>query len=164
MHEPPLQNSAAIGALNDDAHQPGLAMQVQHSVYMPTMELADKRQLAMSSNWALLNPYIPLGMHVRTNVLPSQVQEIDVHTATSMHKVHIWQFNSDTHRWNQWRHDFEVAMKGADIPQSMWVAVLPSHLDNLSRDAYEEITVPGRGNQYCHRANWWIFSRCTSKK
>ncbi len=25
---------------------------------------------------------------------------------------------------------------------------MPSHLDDLSRDAYEEITAPGRGNQY----------------
>ncbi len=39
-------------------------------------------------------------------------------------------------------------MKGADIPQSMWVAVLPSHLDDLSRDVYEEITAPRHGNQY----------------
>ncbi len=28
------------------------------------------------------------------------------------------------------------------------VATLPTHLDDLSRDAYEEITAPGRGNQY----------------
>ncbi len=64
MHEPPLQNSAAIGPLNDDARQPGLVMQSQHSVYMPMMELADKRQLAACSNLALLNCYMPLGMHM----------------------------------------------------------------------------------------------------
>ncbi len=84
MHELPLQNSTAIGALNDDARQLGLVTQVQHSVYMPTMELADKRRLAASSNSALLNPYMPLGTRVRMNMLPSQVQEIDVHTAMSM--------------------------------------------------------------------------------
>ncbi len=39
-------------------------------------------------------------------------------------------------------------MKGAEIPQERWVAVLPSHLDDLSRDVYEEITAPGCSNQY----------------
>ncbi len=38
-------------------------------------------------------------------------------------------------------------MKGVDIPQAGWVAVLLSHLDDLSRDAYEEITGPRRDNQ-----------------
>ncbi len=39
-------------------------------------------------------------------------------------------------------------MKGAEIPQSRWIAVLPSHLDDLSRDVYKEITMLGRGIQY----------------
>ncbi len=41
-----------------------------------------------------------------------------------------------------------MAMNGAYIPQLRWVAVLPTHLDDLSRDAYEEITAPGQGNLY----------------
>ncbi len=69
-------------------------------------------------------------------------------TAASMRKVHIDKFNSMKHRWNWWRHDFETAMMDAEIDQSRWVAMLPSHLDDLSRDAYEEITGPDRGNQY----------------
>ncbi len=69
MHELPLQNLTAVGVLNDDVHWPGLAVQAQHSVYMPTMELADKRQVATSNHSALLNPYMPLGTHVKTNVL-----------------------------------------------------------------------------------------------
>ncbi len=118
-------------------------MQSQHSVYMPTTELADKRQVAACSNLAIRNPYMPLGTRVRTNAPQAQLQEIDVHTATSMHKVHIDNFNSVKQKWNRWRHDFQMAMKGADIPQTRWVAVLPMHLDDLSRDAYEEITTPG---------------------
>ncbi len=78
---------------------------------------------------------------------PSEMQEIDVPTATVMCKVRIQQFDATTCWWNRWRYDFEVAMKGAEIPQARWVAVLPSHLDNLSRDAYEEITMPRCGNQ-----------------
>ncbi len=42
---------------------------------------------------------------------------------------------------------FRSGNEGADIPQARWVAVLPSHLDDLSRDAYEEITAPRCGNQ-----------------
>ncbi len=143
MHEPLLQNCTAIGALNDDARQPGLVTHSQHSIYTPITELADKRQMAACSNLALLNPHMPLGTCVRTNVPPSQLQDIDVTTATLMRKVHIRQFDVMTCQWNQWQHDFEVAMKGADIPQSRWVAVLPSHLDDLSRDVYKEITMLG---------------------
>ncbi len=98
VNEPPLQNSAAIGPLNDDARQPGLVMQSQHSVYTPTMELSDKRQLAVCSNSALLNPYMPLGTRVRTNVPYSELQQIDVKMATSMRNVHIEKFNSTNRR------------------------------------------------------------------
>ncbi len=101
MHEPPLLNSTAIGALNDDACQPGLAVEVQHSMYVPTMELADKRQAAACNNSALLNSYMPLGMHVRTNVPPSEVQDIDVPTAMAMHKVHIQKFCASICKWNR---------------------------------------------------------------
>ncbi len=128
MHEQPLQNSTAIGTLNDDVRRPGLAVQAQHSVYVPPMELANKRQAAVRNNSMLLNPYMQLGMHVQTNMPLSEVQEIDVTTATAMHKVHICQFVVSTRKWNRWRYDFEVAMKGADIPQTRWVAVLPSPL------------------------------------
>ncbi len=69
---------------------------------------------------------------------PAKVQEIDVTTATAMCKVHIHQFIATIWKWNRWRYDFEVAMKGVDLPQARWVAVLPSHLDDLSRDTYEK--------------------------
>ncbi len=72
----------------------------------------------------------------------SQVKEIDVATATAMHKVHTCQFVASTRKWNQWCYDFEVAMMGADISKERWVAVLPSHLDDTARDAYEELTGP----------------------
>ncbi len=64
----------------------------------------------------------------------SEVQEIDVTTAMAMCKVHIHPFIASTCKWNWWRYDFKVVMKGADIPQARWVAVLPSHLDDLARD------------------------------
>ncbi len=143
MHEPPLQNLTAIGTLNDDVRQPGLAVQAQHSVYVSPTELTDKKQAAVHNNSAFLNPYISLGTCIHTNVPPSEVQDIDVPTAAAMCKVHIRQFCASTHKWNRWRYDFEVAMKGAEIPQARSVAVLPSHLDDLSRDVYEEITTPG---------------------
>ncbi len=38
-------------------------------------------------------------------------------------------------------------MLGAAIPESHWVAVLPSHLDDRARDAYEELTSARRGCQ-----------------
>ncbi len=78
VNGPPLQNSTAIGHANDEVRRPGLATQSQHSVYMPTTELAEKRQVAICSNSAIQNPYMPLGTHVRTNVPQAQLQEIDV--------------------------------------------------------------------------------------
>ncbi len=102
MHELPLQNLTAIGTLNDDVRRPGLAVQVQHSVHMPIMELADKRQAAVCSNLALLNPYMPLGTRVQTNMLPSEVQDIDVPTAAAMCKVHVQKFCASTRKWNRW--------------------------------------------------------------
>ncbi len=132
LNEQPLQNSTAIGGSNDDARWPGLAVQKQLAVYVPPTELADKRQAAACDNSTLLNPYMQLGMRERTNMPPSEMQEIDVTMAMAMHNVHIHQFIVSTQKWNRWCYDFEVAMKGADIPQARWVAVLPSHLDDLS--------------------------------
>ncbi len=74
--------------------------------------------------------------------VPSEMQEIDGTMAAAMRKVHIHQFIATTWKWNWWRYDFEVVMKGADIPRERWVAVLPSHLDDPSRDSYKEITGP----------------------
>ncbi len=71
---------------------------------------------------------------------PSEMQQIDVTTVMAMRKVHIHQFAASSQKWNRWRYDFEVAMKGADIPRERWVAVLPTHLDDPARDAYEELT------------------------
>ncbi len=84
-----MQNSTAISQVSNEVRQPELGIQTQHSVYMPTMELSDKRQRAACSNSAIQNPYMPLGTRVRTNVAQSQLQEIDVHTAASMCKVHL---------------------------------------------------------------------------
>ncbi len=72
---------------------------------------------------------------------------IDVATAAAMRKVQIHQFVAAMRKWNRWHHDFEVAMMGATIPQTQWVVVLPSHLDDSSRDAYEELTGARCGNQ-----------------
>ncbi len=80
-------------------------------------------------------------------MLPSEVPTIDVVTATAMCKVQVRQFVAATRKWNWWCHDFEVAMMGAAIPQQQWVAVLPSHLDDTARDAYEELMDARRGNQ-----------------
>ncbi len=82
------------------------------------MELADKRQAAACNNLMLPNPYMPLGTREHTNVPPLEVHDIDVSTAMAMCKVHIRQFIASTHKWNWWRYDFEVAMKGAEIPQA----------------------------------------------
>ncbi len=64
-----------------------------------------------------------------------------------MRKVSIRLFVAANKKWTRWRHDFEVAMMGAGIPQSHWVAVLPSHLDDKARDAYEELTGARHGCQ-----------------
>ncbi len=97
-------------------------------------------------------------------MLPLQVQEIAAHTVMSMQMVHISKFSMETRKWNRWRHDFEVAMKGADIPQSRWVTVLLSHLDDLSRDTYKEITTPGCGNQYIQWSELVDLFEADSKK
>ncbi len=72
---------------------------------------------------------------------------IDAVMATAMRKVHIRLFVASTRKWNQCCYDFEVAMMGADIPNERWVAVLPSHLDDTARDAYEELMGARCGNQ-----------------
>ncbi len=59
-----------------------------------------------------------------------QVPQIDMKIAQSMRKVNIRLFIAATRKWKRWRHDFEVAMLGAGIPQVHWVAVLPTHLDD----------------------------------
>ncbi len=102
MHEPLLQNLTAIGALTEDARRPVLAVQAQNSIYVPITELAEKRQAAVASNSSLLNPYMPLGTCVQTNMLPSEVQDIDVPTAAAMCKVHIQKFCASTRKWNRW--------------------------------------------------------------
>ncbi len=80
-------------------------------------------------------------------MLPSEVPMIDAVMATAMHKVHSCQFVASMWKWNWWCYDFAVAMMGADIPKERWVAVLPSHLDDMARDAYEELTGARCGNQ-----------------
>ncbi len=70
-------------------------------MYVPLMELADKRQAMVHPDSMLQNPYMQLGTHERTNVPLSEVQEIDVTTATAMHKVHICPFVATTWKWNQ---------------------------------------------------------------
>ncbi len=64
-----------------------------------------------------------------------------------MHKVNLKPFVTTSRKWTRWRHDFEVAMLGAAIPESHWVAVLPSHLDDTARDAYEELMGARQGCQ-----------------
>ncbi len=101
--------------MNDDVRQPGLAVQALHAMYVPPMELADKRQATVHTDLTLQKPYMQLGTREQTNVPPSEVQEINVTTAMAMCKVHIHPFVATTWKWNQWHYDFEVAMKGADI-------------------------------------------------
>ncbi len=79
LGEPPLQNSTAIGGRNGQVRQLGLTVHGAHTVYVPPMEIADKRQATMvCSDSMLKNPYTQLGTHERTNMPPSEVQEIDV--------------------------------------------------------------------------------------
>ncbi len=56
-------------------------------------------------------------------------------------------------------------MLGAGIPESHWVAVLPSHLDDKARDAYEELTGARHG---CQMISWTdladLFELCFQDK
>ncbi len=72
-------------------------------------------------------------------MLLSEVPMIDPVMAMAMRKVHIRQFAASMWKWNRWCYDFAIAMMGADIPKEWSVAVLPSHLDDTARDAYEEL-------------------------
>ncbi len=110
-------------------------------MYVPLTELAEKRQAtALHSESTLKNPYVQLGPCEQTNMLLSEVPMIDSVMATAMRKVHICQFVASMRKWHRWCYDFSVAMMEADIPKERWVAVLPSHLDDTARDAYEELT------------------------
>ncbi len=119
----------------------------------------------LRSDLMLKNPCSQFGPCEQTNMLPSEMQEIDVTMAMAMCKVHIHQFAATTRKWNWWHYDFEVAMKGADIPRERWVAVLPSLLDDSSRDACKELTGPRRGNQ---TLSWTeladLFEACFQEK
>ncbi len=117
-------------------------------MYVPPRDLTDKRQAAASfSDVALKHPYVQLGPRERTDLPQCQVAAIDAKTAQAMRKVNLKPFVATSRKWTRWRHDFEVAMLGAAIPESHWVAVLPSHLDDRARDAYEELTGTRRGCQ-----------------
>ncbi len=56
-------------------------------------------------------------------------------------------------------------MMGVAIPETHWVAMLPSHLDNRARDAYEELTGTRQG---CQTIPWSelveLFEACFQEK
>ncbi len=117
-------------------------------MYVPPMRLTSKRQVAASfSDMTLKHPHAQLGPCERTDLPQSQVAAIDAKTAQAMRKVNLKPFVATSRKWTRWRHDFEVAMLGAAIPESHWVAVLPSHLGDTARDVYEELTGARRGCQ-----------------
>ncbi len=134
LNEPPLQNSTAIGGGSGQSRRPGLTLHRTHTVYVPPTELADRRQTTtLHSDSTLKNPYTQLGPRERTNMPLSEMQEIDVTMAAAMRKVHIHQFVVSTWRWNRWRYDFEVAMKGQTFPRKgglqFCLATLMIHLE-----------------------------------
>ncbi|MCP4543494.1 MAG: hypothetical protein GY832_40800, partial [Chloroflexi bacterium] len=111
-----------------------------------------KKQMAVSAtNEALSQSHPQMGPRACTDLPAIEVPEIDDKTAQAMRKVNIRPFIAATRKWKRWRHNFEVAMRGAAIPRMHWVAVLASHLDGRARDAYEELTGTRRG---CQTIEW----------
>ncbi len=94
------------------------------------------------------DPFVRLGTRTKTNVPTDEVQRIDVAMAQNMRKVQLHKFDASKHHWTHWQFDFETAMSGASISEDRWVEVLPLYLDDASRDMYEEVTAPRKGNQY----------------
>ncbi|MCP4536706.1 MAG: hypothetical protein GY832_06125, partial [Chloroflexi bacterium] len=141
--EPPLQNSTAIGGDAMPTVRPGVTHYSANAVYVPP--IADTRQGAAKTAQPYSN--LHLGPREHTDLPESQVPMIDAKTAQAMHKVSIRPFIAASRKWVWWRHDFQVQMLGVGIPESHWVAVLPSHLDDKARDAYEELTGARRGKQ-----------------
>ncbi|MCP4544631.1 MAG: hypothetical protein GY832_46610, partial [Chloroflexi bacterium] len=149
MGEPPLQNSTAI---DGGSVRPGLTQHGNNTVYVPPAALADKKQTAVAATGdAMSHSHPQMGPRQRTDLPSAQVPQIDAKIAQSMRKVNVRQFVAATRKWKWWRHDFEVAMLGAGIPQTHWVAVLPTHLDDRARDAYEKLTGAHRG---CQTIDW----------
>ncbi len=115
--EPPLQNSTAISGETTLSVRPGLTHYGANTVCVPPA-VNIRQAAAPKGTAAQLHPYLQLGPREHTDLPESQVPMIDARTAQAMRKVSIRPFVATSRKWVQWRHDFQIQMLGAGIPES----------------------------------------------
>ncbi len=77
----------------------------------------------------------------RTNIPEQQELEEGMITAIkSLCKVQIEKFNAKKLNWDHWRKQFELQMNAHSVPQTYWVQLLGSYLDERSYFVYESWT------------------------
>ncbi len=100
----------------------------------------------------IADPVVRTGPEERMNIPEEEELEEGMITAVkSLRKVQIEKFDSTKLNWDRWRRQFELQMTAHSVPQTFWVRLLGSYLDERSYFVYESWTAQVTGNQ---RITW----------